>query len=248
MIGIHNMIKQKLIEKISDSLSFEMIGVEGGSFLMGSNEEEAFKIEQPVHKVQVPDFYLGKYPVTQSLWKAVMGGDNNPSNFQGDNRPVEGVSWKNAHQFLKKLNELTHQTYRLPTESEWEYAARGGKKSQGFKYSGSNKLKDVGWYSKNSYGETKPVGLKYPNELGLYDMSGNVWEWVEDDWHDRYTDAPDDGTARLAADWGTVRVIRGGGWGSEARSCRVSYRLSFEAAERNYDLGFRMALSPSSAG
>ncbi len=226
----------------------EMVFVEGGTYLMGSEEEEAYEWEQPVHQVQVPDFYLGKYPVTQSLWKLVMGVDNNPSSFQGDNRPVERVSLEDAHEFLKKLNELTHQTYRLPTESEWEYAARGGNKSQRFKYSGSNKLKDVGWYSKNSYGETKPVGLKYPNELDLYDMSGNVWEWVEDNWHRKYDGAPNDGTARLAADRGSNRVLRGGSWYDGARYCRVSVRYSFDATDRYFYLGFRLALSPSSAG
>ncbi len=237
-----------IIQSIHDLISFDLILVEGGAFQMGSKDEEAFEDEQLVHQVQVPDFYLGKYPVTQALWKAVMGGDNNPSNFQGDNRPVERVSWEDAHEFLKKLNELTNQTYRLPTESEWEYAACGGTKSQGFKYAGSNKLKDVGWYDKNSYGETKPVGLKYPNELGLYDMSGNVYEWIEDDWHGNYDGAPTDGTAWLAVDRGSDRVVRGGGWGDGARGCRVSCRGNTGATGRGNDLGFRLALSPSSAG
>lgn len=219
----------------------EMQLVEGGTFQMGSEEEEAAPWEAPVHEVRVPSFYIAKYPVTQELWKRVM--DNNPSNFKGAKRPVEQVSWRDIQGFIRKLNEKTSKAYRLLTEAEWEYAARGGKRSQGYKYAGSNKLKDVGWYEGNSYGETKPVGLKYPNELGIYDMSGNVYEWVEDQYHGNYKGAPFDDSAWVDEEQGAIRVIRGGGWDYGARYCPVSYRINYDPTYRYNDVGFRLGLS-----
>ena len=242
------MVEQNFIEELGGGVSLEMVLVEGGSFMMGGQDEEAMKREQPVHEVQVSDFWIGKYPVTQEVWKAVQGPDQNPSRFQGGKRPVERVSWQDAQEFLKKLNSMTPRSYRLLSEAEWEYAARGGKKSEGYKYSGSNKLKDVGWYGENSYGETKPVGLKYPNELGLYDMSGNVYEWVEDQWHDNYEGTPINGSAWVDRDEGAGRVFRGGSWGNGPRNCRVSYRINFAPTFRGNDLGFRLGLSLQSAG
>ena len=242
------MVEQNFIEELGGGVSLEMVLVEGGSFMMGGQDEEAMKREQPVHEVQVSDFWIGKYPVTQELWKAVQGSDQNPSRCQGGKRPVERVSWQDAQEFLKKLNSMTPRSYRLLSEAEWEYAARGGQKSEGYLYAGGNKLKDVGWYNENSYGETKPVGLKYPNELGLFDMSGNVWEWVEDQWHGNYDGVPKDGSAWVDHEEGALRVIRGGGWGNSPQYCRVSYRGYLAPTDRNGDLGFRLGLSLQSVG
>jgi len=222
-------------------LSFDMISIEGGSFLMGSEDPEAREREKPVHPVTVPSFYMAKYPVTQALWKAVMG--NNPSYFQGDKRPVEQVSWDDAQAFIQQLNERTGENYRLPTEAEWEYAARGGIYGQGFKYAGSNKLKEVGWYDGNSHGETKPVGLKFPNELGLYDMNGNVWEWCQDVWHENYEGAPSDGSAWMEGSDQALRVVRGGSWFIDTDYCRVAYRNWYYQDYRGGNFGFRLARS-----
>ena len=237
------MTKKNFTEKLSEAVSFELIYVEGGSFMMGGQDDEVRDNEKPVHKVTLPGFYIGQYQVTQLLWKAVMGIENNPSRFQGDDLPVEMVSWNDTQSFLEKLISLTGKPYRLLSESEWEYAARGGQKSQEYKYAGSNKLKEVGWYYGNSYGATKPVGLKNPNELGIYDMSGNVREWVEDQWHSNYDGAPDDGSAWVDRGKDAFRVIRGGSWLSDARDCRVAYRSDWHPAIRDDDIGFRLGLS-----
>ncbi|MCB0610294.1 MAG: formylglycine-generating enzyme family protein [Lewinella sp.] len=229
-----------------------MIRVEGGEFLMGSENEEAYNNEKPVHKVKVDAFYMGRFPVTQVLWVTVM--EDNPSNFRAEPpgmRPVEQISWHDAQAFIKKLNKLTGKNYRLPTEAEWEYAARGGKESQGYKYAGSDKLKEVGWYRDISHGETKPVGQKDPNELGLYDMSGNVFEWVKDHWHDDYNGAPDDGSAwnhpgRENAN--ASRVRRGGSWDFIPGYCRVSSRSSYDPEFRAFYVGFRLVLPSGSVG
>ncbi|MEZ4772262.1 MAG: formylglycine-generating enzyme family protein [Bacteroidia bacterium] len=223
----------------------EMIFVEGGEFGMGGSDAEARDNEKPIHRVQVSSFYMGKYPVTQALWQAVMG--NNPSEFKGKNRPVEKVSWTNAKTFIQKLNEKSGKTYRLPTEAEWEFAARGGIYSQGYLYAGSDKLKEVGWYDENSENKTHPVGQKLPNELGIYDLSGNIWEWCEDDWHNNYIDAPTDGSAWVSSEnRGSDRVFRGGSWGSTPDRCRIAFRLSISPVLRDPYLGFRLAMSAPS--
>ncbi len=216
-----------------------MIYVEGGTFMMGSKNGD--EDEKPVHKVTLDAFYIAKYPVTQALWKAIMG-DKNPSAFEGDDRPVEKVNWHDAQQFIQKLNAATDQKYRLPTEAEWEYAARGGKYSEGYQYAGSDAIEEVAWYGHstkdNLHRETKPVGLKYPNELGIYDMSGNVWEWCED-WKGNYlSDAQVNPTGPTE---GTDRVFRGGSWGSVPRYCRVAYRGLDSPFSRLNVLGFRLA-------
>lgn len=231
----------------------DLVLVAGDTFLMGSQDEEATRSEKPVHEIALSDFSIGKYPVTQALWKAVMGQANNPSFFTGDRRPVESVSWDEAKTFIDKLNEKTGRTaaglaYRLPTEAEWEYAARGGQLSQDYLYAGSDDLKEVGWFRENSHEETKTVGLKLPNELGLYDMSGNVFEWIEDHWHNSYGGIPADGSAWTDREEGFDRVLRGGGWLFNPLNCRVEYRyFAWPVAHINY-IGFRLVLALQSAG
>ena len=216
--------QQHFTERLSDSLSFDMIWVAGGSFLMGNREEDAEKYELPVHEVQIPNFFMGKHLVTQAIYEAITG--QNPSEFQGPEHPVETVSWNEAKEFIQQLNKQTGKSYHLLTEAEWEYAARGGTYSEDYLYSGSDNLKEVGWFEENNTPRgTKPVGQKLPNELGIYDMSGNVWEWCEDDDHDHYKGAPKDGSAWIdQPDRGEFRVLRGGYWGDRARDCRVSFR------------------------
>lgn len=214
-----------------NGVSFDMVYVEGGTFTMGATEEqgsEAEVDEKPAHQVTVSDFYIGKYVVTQAQWKAVMG--SNPSNWKGDDLPVENVSWNDIQEFLRKLNAKTGRRYRLPTEAEWEYAARGGNKSRGYKYSGDNNIDAVAWYDGNSGKRIHPVGRKSPNELGLYDMSGNVWEWCQD-WYDSYSGSDQTDPAGPSA--GSIRVLRGGCWFSSAELCRVANRFSYAPVNRN---------------
>lgn len=227
---------------------FDMILVEGGTFRMGmeKNDPDAYGDEQPVHEVTVPDFYLGKLPVTQALWLAVLEPEKEediPFYFTGTHRPAERVSWDDAQKFIKKLRRETNAPFRLPTEAEWEFAARGGIYNLNHAYAGSNRLKEVGWFDTNSHGESKSGGRKFPNELGLYDMSGNVWEWCEDDWHPKYDKAPDDGSAWVGKERGSYRVFRGGGWLDTPRYCRAAYRGYWLPGRRSYSLGFRLALS-----
>ena len=205
--------KEKIYtQSLPSGLSFDMIRVEGGSFDMGSNDPEALDSEKPVHRVTVPTFYIGKYLVTQEVWEAIM--KKNPASYIGEKKPVEQVSWEDAHQFIQKLNAQTNQAYHLPSEAEWEFAARGGIHTEGYLYAGSDKLKEVGWYDGNSnLNGTLPVGLKMANELGIYDMSGNVFEWCEDDWHGNYEGAPTDGSTWIEGGRrGSRRVVRGGYW------------------------------------
>ena len=222
-----------------NGVSFKMIHVKGGTFMMGGTPEQgedAFDDEFPVHEVKLSDFSIGEMQVTQELWEAVMG--SNPSKFKGEKLPVENVSWNDCQKFIRKLNEITKRNFRLPTEAEWEYAARGGNKSQGYKYAGSNTLGDVAWYSANSENKTHEVGQKKPNELGLYDMSGNVWEWCND-WYDDYSSSSQNNPQGPSS--GSYRVYRGGSWRSSARSCRVSIRDYFTPDYRNDRLGLRLA-------
>ena len=225
---------------VKNGISIEMVRVEAGTFTMGATPEmeDPFGWEKPTHQVTLTnDYYIGKYEVTQALWKAVMG--KKPSTFKGDNLPVYNVSWNNCQEFINKLNKITGKKFRLPTEAEWEYAARGGKKSQGYQYSGSNNISDVAWYEDNSGNNPQDVGSKQANELGIYDMSGNVWEWCQDR-YGKYSSSSQ--TNPTGANSGSNHVGRGGGWGSNARFCRSSYRDNIAPDYRNF-LGFRLVLS-----
>lgn len=224
-----------------NGVSFDMVRVEGGTFRMGATAEQedvAYSNEMPVHSVTLNSYYIGKTEVTQALWQAVMG--SNPSAFKGADLPVECVSWNDCQEFIQKLNSLTGRNFRLPTEAEWEFACRGGNNSRGYKYSGSNDIDNVAWYWDNSGGKTHPVGTKAPNELGIYDMSGNVWEWCSD-WYADYTSYSQ--TDPTGPQSGSDRVYRGGCWYDGARSCRSSYRDDgYLPTYRNFILGLRLAL------
>ena len=232
---------------------FTMIRVDGGTFTMGATPEQGTPPSgsQPTHPVTLSTFSIGQTEVTQALWLAVMG--NNPSLFCSKNgflenlqRPVEQVKWEECQEFLTRLNELTGRTFSLPTEAQWEYAARGGNKSQGYKYAGGNDIEQVGWYLSNTdYNVylytpgTQPVATKQPNEIGLYDMSGNVQEYCQDYYGD-YTAAAQ--TNPTGPNGGLFRVERGGAWGGGAGFCRVSYRGKAVMNYRTSNTGFRLVL------
>jgi len=220
----------------------DMVLVKGGTFTMGCTSEQGtdcYDWDKPAHLVKVNDFYIGKYEVTQAQWRKVMGSDPPNLNFKGcDQCPVENVSWEEVQEFLRKLNSQTGKKYRLPTEAEWEYAARGGNQSKGYKYAGSNTLSEVSWFTENSDSKTHPVGTKKANELGLYDLNGNVWERCQD-WYGDYSSNTQ--TNPTGAGSGSFRVYRGGGWGNDARYCRVSNRNAYAPSYRGH-LGFRLAL------
>ena len=241
----------KLVFVVND-VSFSMIKVEGGVFMMGATEEQGEKdpleVEKPVHKVVLSDYMIGETVVTQALWKAVMGFDislqSEKGTFDtalygvGDDYPMYYLSWFDCQDFIKKLNELTGKQFRLPTEAEWEYAARGGKKSKGYKYAGSDTISNVAWYEANSGQCVHPVATKQANELGLYDMSGNVWEWCQN-WFYEYDESmknnpkgPKDGVERMS---------RGGGWNRIARRCRISYRGD-DVPDLRGNVGLRLVL------
>ena len=223
-----------------EGVSFKMIAVEGGTFTMGATSEQQNpdRNEKPTHRVTLSDYYIGDTEVTQELWAAVMG--SNPSYFTGNmQRPVEKVSWEDCQTFIQKLNRLTGANFRLPTEAEWEFAARGGRSSRGYQYSGSSNLGEVAWYDDNSSSTTHPVKKKSPNELGIYDMSGNVWEWCQD-WYGSYSSSSQTNPTGPSTD--SNRVIRGGSWYSFARHCRSAARGFNTPSIRNFLLGLRLAL------
>lgn len=238
-----------------DDVKFEMVYVQGGTFMMGATEEQgddAWDDEKPAHQVTLLDYYIGKFEVTQELWEKVMGttieeqrdkaGDSMLYGV-GFNYPMYYVNWNEAQEFCQKLSQLTGKKYVLPTEAQWEYAARGGVKSDGYKYSGSNTIDDVAWYWKNSKEKNSisRVGTKQANELGIYDMSGNVYEWCSD-WFDDYSS--DSQTNPIGPATGSFRVLRGGGWFNVARGCRVSRRGGNYPALRPHYIGFRVVLIP----
>ena len=218
-----------------NGVSFKMIAVDGGTFEMGKSADG--NNVTPVHSVTLSSYSIGETEVTQALWKAVMG--TNPSNNEGDNLPVEMVSWNDCQTFITMLNQLTGKTFRLPTEAEWEFAAKGGTKSKGYTYSGTNTIGDVAWYDDNSSSKTHPVATKQANELGIYDMNGNVWEWCQD-WYGNYSSSAQ--TNPKGPSSGSGRVARGGGWFNFARYCRTANRLSHTPTHSDSFLGFRLAL------
>lgn len=243
---------KQLLEELAHSyeeqvfgIRFKMIFVKGGTFQMGDTFGDGSSDEKPVHEVSLDSYYMAETPVTQALWKAVMG--NNPSDFQHSEQcPVESISWNDAQEFITKLNFLTDKKYRLPTEAEWEYAAKGGKQSKSFKaltrYAGSNNIDEVAWYKGNSEQQTHPVKTKKPNELGLYDMSGNISEWCSD-WYgdDYYNHSPQYNPQGSLL--GLYRIRRGGSWDYEAESCRIARRLIYHPANGGNDLGLRLVRS-----
>lgn len=217
----------------ANGIQFTMIRVEGGSYTMGATSEQgsdAYGDEKPAHSVSVSTFYIGETEVTQVLWQAVMS--SNPSYFKGSLHPVETVSWNDCQTFISKLSSLTGRKFRLPTEEEWEYAARGGNKSRHTKYSGSSDVGSVAWYDGNSGGQPHDVKTKQPNELGIYDMSGNVREWTSSYWCNDYNSSVDT----------SYCVYRGGGWGNHAELTRVSCRNYFTPSGSIDGLGLRLAL------
>jgi formylglycine-generating enzyme required for sulfatase activity len=264
--------KNPYCQHLPNDLSFNLIQVKGGSYLLGNSD----------HEITLADFYIGQYPVTQALWQAVMG--DTPAHFKGKNRPVESISWYDAAAFCNALNARTgyppayfrdkkfqealnygmtlpleeaedyinvfynpqNSGYRLPSETEWEYAARGGSKRSSYEYVGSDKLEEVGWYYDNSHGETKPVGLKASNELDIYDMSGNIWEWCAD----QYTDLinlPQDGFAGMGDHEGVYQVLRGGGWDNDALDCLAIDSYEYDLSFRSHHFGLRVVLFPPPA-
>ena len=221
----------------------EMVFVEGGTFQMGSNDGD--DDERPVHSVTLSSYSIGKYEVTQAQWREVMG--TNPSYFKNcDECPVENVSWNDMQDYIQKLNAKTGKNYRLPTEAEWEFSARGGKQSKGFTYSGSNTVTQVAWMGENAEGKTHPVGKKQANELGIYDMSGNAGEWCSDRWGAYKSASTMNPTGAKLGRW---RVLRGSsGYSRNAWCCRTAYRRSLRRDFRDDDSGSRLVLSPSSPG
>jgi formylglycine-generating enzyme required for sulfatase activity len=224
----------------------EFLLIPAGTFIMGSPENEAGRYDDETqHEVRLKKpFYMQTTEVTQGQWQKVMG--NNPSSFKacGKDCPVEGVSWQDARNFIKNLNEMegTDQ-YRLPTETEWEYACRAGSTASFSFGADEDDLGNYAWYSRNSEDGIKPVAQKKPNVWNLYDMHGNVWEWVEDDYHSNYEGGPDDGRARIDEPRGVSRVIRGGSWRDSARSCRSAFRYGLSPGVRDLVLGFRLVRS-----
>jgi formylglycine-generating enzyme required for sulfatase activity len=223
-----------------NGVSLKMIKVDGGTFSMGAIFEtdiDAYDDERPIHDVSLSDYYIGQTEVTQALWQTVMG--TNPSYFKGDNKPVDNVSWNDCQIFIERLNMMTGKNFRLPTEAEWEFAARGGNLSRGYKYSGSNYIDDIAWFDANSLGTTHDVAIKMPNEIGLFDMSGNVWEWCEDKYN-KYSGQTESNPT--GPNSGFYRVVRGGSWNINARNCRASCR-SISTPSNRCNKGLRLVLS-----
>ncbi|MBD5397843.1 formylglycine-generating enzyme family protein [bacterium] len=229
-------------------INMEMVYVKGGEFIMGMTPEQEWDypdsiIKKYIRKTKLDSYHIGKYEVTQAQWKAVMESDAEPtySSGKGDDYPVYYVSWNEAQEFCKKLSEQTGKKYVLPTEAMWEYAARGGVHETKTQFAGSNDIAEVAWYNGNSNHTAHPVGKKKANALGIYDMSGNVWEWCSDWWTFGY-DKADDYNPQSSIDTKT-RVHRGGCWFDDTVNCRVSDRRGYTSSSRSFELGFRVACS-----
>lgn len=236
-----------VLKFVLKDVNFDMVLVEGGSFEMGGTSDQGKDVqpdEKPVHTVELSDYYIGKTEVTQALWEAVMG--SNPSIFKDGNNPVELVTWDDCQKFVSQLNsmlssQLFGMRFALPTEAQWEYAARGGQKSEQNMYSGANKISSVAWYDKNSVYTTHNVAGKKPNELGIYDMTGNVNEWCQDV-YGKYTMTKQNNPTGLSE--GSDHVCRGGSWFNAASFCRISCR-KFNKSDKSYtDVGLRLVLIP----
>jgi len=234
-VGIEDPIRQ---------LQENMVEIEGGQFDMGSSEEEA---EQPIHKVELEGFEMSAMPVTQAQYHAIM--KTNPSHFKGEDLPVESVSWDDAVKFCERLSEKTGRQYTLPTEAQWEYACRADSTGKYCFGDDESQLGEYAWYDANAKSSTHPVGKKKPNNWGLYDVHGNVWEWVRDDWHGSYEGAPNDGRAWTdSPERGSGRVLRGGAWYDDARFCRSAYRYWDDPRGRDGFFGFRVVSLSSGLG
>jgi formylglycine-generating enzyme required for sulfatase activity len=229
-------------EDLGGGVQLEMVEIPAGEFLMGSPASEAgrFDIEGPQRRVSVPSFYMGRFEVTQAQWQAVMG--NNPSNFKGENRPVEKVSWNDAQEFCKKLSQRTGQTYRLSSEAEWEYACRAGTTTAYYFGDDAGKLREYAWFGDNSGSQTHSVGSFIANGFGLHDMHGNVWEWCQDPYYEHYRGAPTDGSVREGNS--PERLLRGGSWNFNGRMCRSAFRVRWYPDVRDNDDGLRLVVSP----
>ena len=235
---IGEQLQEKKVVTVN-GVSFNMVKVTGGTFQMGATFEQKSGVDSMkylVHSVTLSDYYIGETEVTQELWQAVMG--NNPSHFKGDKLPVDSVNWEDCQTFIQKLNEQTGMSFRLPTEAEWEFAARGGNLSKGYRYSGSNNIDHIAWYNNNSSYKTHEVGTRVPNEQGVYDMSGNVWEWCQD-WLGEFSSSSQANPSGPSS--GSERVLRGGCWYSDVWDCSVFYRDSSYPTYRNYSYGLRLA-------
>lgn len=222
------------------SVAFNMVRVVGGTFMMGAKEDDkdALGSEKPAHQVTLSDYWIGETQVTQDLWEVVMGF--NPSDHTGDlNLPVETVSWNDCQRFIEKLNDLTGKSFYLPTEAQWEFAACGGNKSKGYRYAGGNDIHEIAWFGDNSRRKTHPVGKLKPNEQGLYDMSGNVWEWCQDVYGFYRNDEQSNSTG---SSYDSYHVVRGGCYINNARRCRVSYRDKCMRSSKAPGIGLRLAL------
>ena len=239
-------LSNSLVLDCGNGVKLELVKVAGGSFNMGSDK---YDNEKPIHRVNLSGFLIGKYAVTQAQYQAVM--ENNPSKFKSAQNPVEKVSWHDAIAFCQKLSQKTGQKVRLPSEAEWEYAAKGGNQSKGYEYAGSNNLDEVGWYINNSSRKTYAVGQKKANEIGIYDMSGNIWEWCLDDWHWSYQVKSDRLKNNGNEPWGDVnisendnclRLLRGGSCYNVANKCRSAIRSGYYSGSRYYYHGFRLAI------
>ena len=225
-----------------DSIRENMVWVTGGSFVMGNNISEPD--ERPAYEVVIDGFAISRYPVTQRQWMVIM--ERNPSDFPGcDQCPVDKVSWDDAQVFIQKLNALTGKKYTLPTEAEWEYAAKGGRDAPGnFRYAGSDNIDSVGWYAGNSGRMPHPVGQKKPNELGLYDMTGNVWEWCQD-WYAKFYYEQNESNNPQGPPSGSGRVRRGGSWYTQSTNCKTSTRNNVRQDYFDDIGGFRLAQYPN---